>query len=84
MPSLEGELLARHWMALNLPYWLLLSVALIGPRHARLRRAPRATAGSTHNQCGECGYDLGDGEICQACAARAVLIGASSRMQLVR
>ncbi len=83
VPSLEGDLLPRHWMALNLPYWLLLSIALIGPARA-FYVALRAHRRTTHTQCGECGYDLGDGERCQACAARAALIGASSRMQLVR
>jgi len=79
----EGALVARRLNTLNLPYWLLLSVALLGPVQGGylVIRAYRRTS---HNQCGECGYDLGDGEICQACAARAALIGASPRMQLVR
>ena len=81
--DLEGNLVARRWTALNLPYWLLLSVALLGPLHA-VYCLCRARRRSAHNQCGECGYDLGDGEICQACAARAMILGATSRMHLVR
>jgi len=74
---------ARHFSALNLPYWLLLSLAALAPAHAAylLVRAYRRT---THNQCGECGYDLGDGACCKACAARAPVAGTKSRLQLVR
>jgi hypothetical protein len=81
--SSDDELVARHWTALNLPYWLLLSVAALAPLHG-VYLVVRAYRRTTHNQCSECGYDLGDGQICQACAARAMLIGASSRVQLVR
>ena len=83
LTSPDGEVVARHFSALNLPYWLLLSLAALAPAHAAylLVRAYRRT---THNQCGECGYELGDGEICQACAARAMIVGATSRMHPVR
>jgi hypothetical protein len=79
----DGELVVRHFTALNLPYWLPLCILLLGPLHCVyvILRGHRRT---THNQCSACGYDLGDGEMCQACAARATLIGASSRMHLVR
>jgi hypothetical protein len=81
--DLEGGLVARRWTALNLPYWLLLSIALLGPLHG-VYACCRAYRRTTHNQCADCGYDLGDGEICQACAARAMIVGATSRMHLVR
>jgi hypothetical protein len=83
IPDGDNELVVRRWSALNLPYWLLMSVALIRPIQG-CYLIVRAYRRSAHNQCGDCGYDLGDGEICQACAARAALIGASSRMHLVR
>jgi hypothetical protein len=83
LAGLDGDLVARRWSALSLPYWLLLSVTLLAPVHAAYI-ALRAYRRTTHNQCADCGYDLGDGEICQACAARAMLIGASARVQLLR
>ena len=83
LDSLEGDVIGRRWTALSLPYWLLLSIGLLGPLHA-VYAVYRAYRWTTHNQCGECGYDLGDGEVCQACAARAMIVGASSRMHLVR
>jgi len=83
LPDADGEMVVRRWSALNVPYWLIMSVALLGPLQGAylVLRAYRRT---THNQCCECGYDLGDGHVCQACAARAMLIGASGRMHLVR
>ena len=83
LPDEEGDLVVRRWSALNLPYWLLMSIAMLGPLQGAYLIA-RAYRRTTHNQCGDCGYDLGDGEICQACAARAAIIGATSRMHLVR
>jgi len=79
----DGEMVVRRWSALNIPYWLIVSIFSLGPLQGvyLVLRAHRRT---THNQCGDCGYDLGDGEICQACAARAAIIGATSRMHLVR
>ena len=83
VPNADDELVVRRWSALDLPYWLMWSLALIGPIQGcyLMVRTYRRTS---HNQCGDCGYDLGDGETCQACAARAAIIGASSRMHLVR
>jgi hypothetical protein len=83
LPDGDGDFCVRRWTALHLPYWLLLAVAMLGPLHG-VYVVARAYRRTTHNQCGDCGYDLGDGEVCQACAARAALIGASSRVQLVR
>jgi hypothetical protein len=79
----DNHLIARHWNAMNLPYWMMLLLAALAPAHAAylIVRAHRRT---THNLCGDCGYDLGDGAVCQACAARSAIIGASPRMQLVR
>lgn len=81
--SPDDDPVVRHWTALNLPYWLLMFVAMLAPLHG-LFICIRAHRRVTHNQCGVCGYDLGDGEHCQACAARAMLMGASPRMHLVR
>ena len=71
----DGMLVVRHWTALTLPYWLLMSIPALGLARG-VYVALRAHRRVTHNQCGDCGYDLGDGAICQACAARARLIGA--------
>ena len=83
LPSGEGEIVLRHLTALNLPYWLLFCLIFLAPAHC-VYLIVRGYRRATHNQCSACGYDLGDGEMCQACAARATLIGASSRMHLVR
>jgi hypothetical protein len=79
----DNELVVRRLSAVNLPYWALLALALVGPLHGAyvIARAHRRT---THNQCGECGYDLGDGAVCQACAARTMVVSPTHRMQLVR
>ncbi len=83
IPNADDERVVRRGSALDLPYWLMLSVAMIGPIQGCYLLG-RAFLRTSHNQCGDCGYDLGDGEICQACAARAAIIGASTRMHLVR
>ena len=80
----DGRLVVRRWSGVNLPYWLLFSAAALAPLHGAyvLVRARRRSA---RNRCGACGYELGDGATCQACVARAVLIGgASPRVRLVR
>ena len=78
----EGNAVARRLTAVNLPYWALLALALLGPLHCAyvIARAHRRT---THNQCGECGYELGDGVVCQACAARAAIVGGPRHLRLV-
>ena len=79
----EDEMVVRRWNSLNLPYWLLFAAAAAAPLHA-LYVLVRARRRNAHNCCGVCGYALGDGATCQACAARAVLIGgASSRVRLI-
>jgi hypothetical protein len=83
LPNGDGEMVVRRWSALNIPYWLVMSIVSLAPLHG-VYLVFRAYRRTTHNQCSECGYDLGDGEICQACAARAVIVGATSRLQLVR
>jgi hypothetical protein len=79
----DDDLVVRHWNAINLPYWMMMLVASLGPAHV-MYLVVRAHRRTTHNQCGDCGYDLGDGEICQACAARSAVVGATSRVQFVR
>ena len=71
----EGSRVSRHWRSFNIPYWLLTLIAGLAPLHG-VYIIVRAHRRATHNQCADCGYDLGDGEMCQACAARATLIGA--------
>jgi hypothetical protein len=74
---------ARRWSAATFPYWLLLLLTGAGPLHG-LYVVCRARRRAAHDQCAECGYALGGGTTCQACAARATLIGASPRVRLVR
>lgn len=83
VPNADRQLVARRLTAANLPYAALLLVAAVGPLNALFVIA-RAYRRTTHNQCGDCGYELGDGVVCQACAARAMMLGATHRMQLVR
>lgn len=79
----QEHAVVRRWSAMNLPYWLLFSLAALGPLRG-VCVALRVYRRTTHGQCGDCGYELGDGQVCQACAARAGLIGASSRVRLVQ
>ena len=72
----------RRWTGAHLPYWLLFVITVTGPLHG-LFLVCRAYRRATHDCCGVCGYALGGGTTCQACAARAVLIGASPRVRLV-
>ena len=83
VPNAAGERVVRRWKAINLPYWLLFAVAVAGPL-SRVCRAVRAHRRLAHDQCGECGYDLGGGAVCQACAARAQLIGVGGGSRGVR
>jgi hypothetical protein len=79
----DNRRVPRQWTSINIPYWLLFAVSFTGPLHG-LFVACRACRRSAHDQCGACGYALGGGTTCQACAARASLIGASPRVRLVR
>ena len=79
----DGQWVARRWSAINLPYWAIFMFAAIGPLHG-VYLALRARRRTSHGQCGECGYELGDGQVCQACAARAMLIGGTSHVHIVR
>jgi hypothetical protein len=73
----------RHWTSVNIPYWFLFALTCAGPLHG-IYIVCRAYRRVSHDQCGVCGYELGGGTTCQACAARAALIGASPRVRLVR
>ena len=81
--QIDGESVVRRWSAMHLPYWAMFLLGAMGPMHGVyiVLRAHRRT---THGQCADCGYELGGGPVCQACAARSLLIGASPRVQLVR
>ena len=73
----------RRWTSVSIPYWLLFAVSFSGPLHG-VFVACRAYRRARHDQCRACGYELGGGATCQACAARASFIGASPRVRLVR
>ena len=82
LENLDEEVVPRRMTAVNVPYAMLLLLAALGPMHFGYV-AVRARRRTTHNQCAACGYDLGDGHACQACAARAMVIAPARRMQLV-
>lgn len=81
--DVDGALVPRRLTAVNVPYWALLMLVALGPLQG-LYVVVRACRRATHNQCGACGYELGDGVVCQACAARRMVLGPTHRMQLVR
>lgn len=78
----QAESVPRRWHSVVLPYWLIASLVALSP----LRRAclaMRAVRRAARDQCPDCGYRLGGGAVCQACVARAALIGGSPRARLV-
>jgi hypothetical protein len=78
----DDEPVNRCWSSVIFPYWMIFGFTALAPlwQSCLLIRRRRW---ATRDQCADCGYELGGGAACRACAARAVLIGAGPRVQPV-